>query len=401
MLGGGTFTVQNKILPGAYINFVSAQNQSLNLGERGIVALGIELDYGMDNEIFEVTPEEFAKSSSKIFGYEYSNEKMKGLRDLFKHITKAYLYRLNSNGQKATNNFATAKYSGTRGNNLKIVIQKYIEDENKFNVETLLDNIKVDEQIVESSSELIDNEYVNFKKDSTLAVTAVMPLTGGSNGAVTGQSHQDFLDKLESYSFNSLGCLSKEKEITSLYTAYTKRLRDEQVVKYQTVLFNTAGNQQGVINLKNNTVEDETALIYWVIGIIAGCAINESNTNKVYDGEYTVKTDYTQEELKESIKNGEFVLHKVGNEVRVLADINSLVSISNKKGEDFKSNQTIRVLDQFAMDTANIFNSKYLGHIPNNEAGRISLWNDIVTIFKEYETLQAIENFDSKEITIE
>ena len=37
MLGGGTYVTQNKVLPGAYINFVSAAGISSNLGERGRV----------------------------------------------------------------------------------------------------------------------------------------------------------------------------------------------------------------------------------------------------------------------------------------------------------------------------------------------------------------------------
>ena len=37
--GGGTFTSQNKVLPGAYINFVSAARASASLSERGTAAM--------------------------------------------------------------------------------------------------------------------------------------------------------------------------------------------------------------------------------------------------------------------------------------------------------------------------------------------------------------------------
>lgn len=401
MLGGGSFTAQNKILPGAYINFVSIQNAKTNIGERGVVALGLELDWGKEDEMIEISAEQFSKSSLKTFGYDYASEKMKGLRDLFKNAIKGYFYKLNAGGEKATNDYATARCSGKRGNDLRIVIEKNIDDENKFDVTTLLETTQVDKQTVTTAEELVDNDYVVFKKDTNLAVTASKPLEGGTNGTVTGQSHQDFLNKAESCSFNALGCLSKETEITSLYTAYTKRLRDEQGVKFQTVLYRTNANYEGIVNLKNKANEDETSLIYWVAGAIAGCAINASNTNKVYDGEYSVDINYTQNELKECIKNGELVLHKVGDEVRILTDVNSLVDTTEEKGEDFKSNQTIRVLDQVATDVASIFNNKYLGKIPNNESGRVSLWNDIVTLFNEYASIQAIENFNSEEITVE
>lgn len=43
-LGGGTFTAQNKELPGAYINFVSAASASAALSDRGIATMPLELD---------------------------------------------------------------------------------------------------------------------------------------------------------------------------------------------------------------------------------------------------------------------------------------------------------------------------------------------------------------------
>ena len=398
-LGGGTFISQNKKLPGTYINFASAQSASSSIGERGVAAMAIEMDWGKDGEIIEVTSESFAKDSLKIFGYDYSNEKLNGLRDLFKNIKKAYFYRLNS-GNKATTDIATAKCSGTRGNDLRIVVAKNIDDDTKYDVSTYLGTKEVDKQTIKQVSELVDNDYVTFTME-TLEVTAGKALTGGTNGDVSGEAHQNFLDKLESYQVNAVGCTAKDQSTSNLYVQYVKRLRDEQGIKFQVVLYNNAANYEGVVNVKNSTVEDESALVYWVTGVIAGCEINKSNTNKTYDGEYTINADYTQAQLETSIDNGEFVLHKVGDEIRVLVDINSLVDTTSEKGEVFKSNQTIRVLDQIASDVASVFNSKYLGKIANNEAGRTSLWSDIVTLFKDYQTLQAIENFEDDDISVE
>lgn len=399
-LGGGTFITQNKKLPGTYINFASAQKATTSIGERGIAAMAIEMDWGKDEEIIEVTAEEFAKNSLKIFGYDYSNEKLKGLRDLFKNIQKGYFYRLNS-GNKATSNIATAKCSGTRGNDIRIVIAKNVDDDTKYDVSTYLGTKEVDKQTVETAAEIKDNAYVNFSIE-TLEVTAGTNLANGTNAAsVTGEAHQNFLDKLESYQVNAIGCTTKDTTISKLYVEYAKRLREQQGIKFQVVVYNNPANYEGVVNVKNKTTEDETALVYWVTGVIAGCEINKSNTNKTYDGEYTVSAEYTQAQLETSIDEGEFVLHKVGDEIRVLVDINSLVDITEEKGEEFKSNQTIRVLDQIASDVASTFNSKYLGKIANNEAGRTSLWNDIATLFKQYQTMQAIENFEDEDITIE
>lgn len=400
-LGGGVFTSFNKTLPGTYINFVSANKVTANLSERGTSAIAMTLDWGKENDIIKITHDDFINNSLKLLGYDYANEKLKGLRDLFLNATTLYLYRLNS-GVKATNTYATAKYSGVRGNDIKIIIQKNVDDETKFDVTTMLGSKKVDTQTVSNATALVSNDYVDFKTNATLEATAGITLVGGTNGeTVTGKNHQAFLSKLESYSFNALGCLATETAISNLYIAFTKRMRDEQGLKFQTVVYNNSADYEGVVNLKNSAVEDTSALIFFTTGIIASCAINKSNTNLVYNGEYTVNADYTQTQLETAIKNGEFVYHKVGDDIRVLTDINSLVTVTDEKGEDFKANQTIRVLDQVATDVAILFANKYLGKIQNNQSGRVSLWSDIVALHKEYLNMQAIEEFESDDIEVQ
>lgn len=400
MLGGGTFVSPNKKLPGSYINFISASRATAATSDRGVAAMALNLDWGPDGEIFKVTSEDFVNNTLRTFGYAYSDEKLKGLRDLFLNIKTLYAYRLNS-GEKATCSYATAKYSGVRGNDITIIIAKNVDDEQKYDVTTVMGTKTVDSQTISNASELQDNDYVVFDKTATLIVTAGTKLVGGTNGENVGEAHQEFLGKLEAYSFNAVGCDSKDVSVSSLYATFVKRMRENIGTKCQAVVFNNASDYEGVVNVVNTTKESETGLIYWVTGIIAACEINQSNTNKTYNGEYTVDVDYTQTELEDAIDSGKFMLHKVGDDVRVLKDINSLVSTNTEKGDDFKSNQTIRVIDQIATDVALVFNNKYIGKIQNNEAGRVSLWNDIVTLFKNYQSSQAIENFSSEDITVE
>ncbi|MBS5822406.1 MAG: phage tail sheath family protein [Clostridium argentinense] len=399
-LGGGTFVTQNKVLPGSYINFVSLARANASLSNRGVAAMPLELDWGVENAIFEVTKADFQKNSLKIFGYAYTDDKLKGLRDLFLNIKTLYTYRLTSGGVKASNTFATAKYCGIRGNDLKIVIQKNIDVPTSYDVKTVIGTTVVDVQTVASAAALVENDYVTFKSDATLAVTASTPLTGGTNGTVDGTSHQNFLDKVESYSYNALGVVTTDDTIKGLYINFGKRLRDEVGQKFQTVVYKKAADYEGAVNVKNKVTENEAALVYWVTGIIAGCEVNKSNLNKKYDGEFTVEADYTQVQLEAAINAGEFTLHKVGSDIRVLSDINSLITVSDTKGEVFKDNQTIRVIDQIANDIAVLFNTKYLGNVPNDAAGRISLWSDIVKHHEELQKIRAIEEFTDSNITV-
>lgn len=404
-LGGGTFLTQNKVIPGSYINFISAARASTTISDRGYCAMAMELDWGIDGEVFTVEAEDLQKDSLKIFGYDYTSPKLKGLRDLFLNAKTLYCYKLNSAGVKATNDYATARYGGVRGNDIKIVIAKNVDTPSKFDVTTMIEDKVVDLQTVTAATELKDNDFVLFKKEAELQVTAGTALSTGTNGsAVTGTEYQAFLDKIESYSFNTLGCISEEESIKALFIAFTKRLRDEMGVKFQTVMHNKAADYEGVINIKNEVTdsgEKASSLVYWVAGASAGCNVNKSNTNKFYDGEFTINADFKQSQLEEALKTGQFVFHKVGEDIRVLDDINSFTSVTVDKNEDFSSNQVIRVLDQIGNDIAVLFNTKYLGKVQNNASGRIAFWNDIVTYNKELETLQVIQNFVSDELKVE
>ncbi len=404
-LGGGNFTFQNKVLPGAYINVVSAASVSTEAQERGYTAMALPLNWGADDKIITITAADFLKNSRKILGYAYTADEMKGLRDLFLNASVLYLYKLTSGGEKASCELAEAVCCGARGNDLKIVVTANVDTEGAYDVSTYLETTLVDTQTVTETAELVANDFVVFKTDATLKETAGMNLTGGTNGTVDGASHQAFLDKIESFAdINAIGLVSKEDTVKSLYIAFTKRLRDSVGVKFQMVLYNSASDYEGVVNVKNKVLdseESESSLVYWVTGVIAACAVNASNTNKIYNGEYEVEASYTQTELEQAIKKGEFTLHQVGSDIRVLKDINSLVTTTADKGEIFKSNQVIRVVDQIATDIARIFNNKYLGVAPNDADGRTGLWNDIVNHHQNLLRIRAIENFESKDVTVE
>ena len=85
----------------------------------------------------------------------------------------------------------------------------------------------------------------------------------------------------------------------------------------------------------------------------------------------------------------------------VLTDINTFTSITVDKNGDFTSNQTIRVLDQIAVDIAKLFNNSFVGKVPNDDDGRISLKDNIADHHKELQRVRAIENFSSDDITVE
>lgn len=405
-LGGGTFLTQNKILPGAYINFISVASASATLSDRGIATIPLDMNWGPEGEVITVELGDFQKNSQKIFGYAYTADELKPMREIFLHAKKVHFFRLNTSGVKATCTYATAKYPGTRGNDLRIVIEaneNSQEDAALYDVSTFLGTLQVDQQkAISKMSDLKNNDYVDFNTGASLDLTASTPLTSGTNGTVEDATFQTYLDKMEAYTFNAMGCLSTDPTITALFASFCKRMRDDVGKKFQVVCFRNLADYEGVVSVKNGLVGDtETpALIPWATGVVAGTAVNKSATNMDYDGEYAVDTDYTQSELEAGIMEGSFMFHLVDDNVVVLEDINTFTSITDEKSSDFSSNQTIRVLDQIANDIAVLFGTKYIGKVPNDASGRISLWNDIVKHHQELQNIRAIENFSPDNVTV-
>ena len=101
-------------------------------------------------------------------------------------------------------------------------------------------------------------------------------------------------------------------------------------------------------------MDDSIALVPWVMGKEAGCALNASLQNVVYDGEAKPVKDYTQSELESAILNGKFVLHRVGDTFRVLSDINSRMHYAYEQRIESFRYETINLDDLISSDAQRI-----------------------------------------------
>ena len=194
------------------------------------------------------------------------------------------VFRLNGGGTKASNTFGTAKFSGTKGNDIKIAVSVSVDNTENFDVETYIGTTLVDSQTVASSAQLKDNDFVVFDKTVTLAETAGETMSGGTNG--TALAHETFLSQMESFSCNAIGVTSEDSSVVKLYAAFAKMMRNDYGIKFQIVAYNYAADSECVINVKN-----KPEAVYWVLGVEAGIAVNKSALNMVYDGEFDVPAD--------------------------------------------------------------------------------------------------------------
>ncbi|MFD2329119.1 phage tail sheath family protein [Cohnella sp. GCM10020058] len=407
-MAGGNWVTQNKVRPGAYINFVSEGGSPGALGERGVTALALTLPWGPANQILTIEADE---DTSPKLGYDLTAPALLPVREALKRAKTVLLYRLSA-GVKATktvgNLTATARYGGERGNDLSVIVRTNVDDNAKFDVITLLNGEAVDTQIAAEAPDLHANDWIAFTGTGALTASAGTALTGGSNGTSSNADHLAFLAALELQEFQTVALVSTDNSLKAVYAAFAKRLRDDEGKKIQAVLENyPSADHEGIVTVKNGVVlSDGTVLTAaqataWVAGATAGAAINQSLTYDAYDDAVDAYPRYTNAQTVAALVAGELLFTASGGKAVVEQDINSLTGFSPDKGSNFRKNRVIRVLDGIGNDFKRIFESYYAGKLNNNADGRSLLKSAYISYLDSLQAASAIQNFSAQtDITV-
>ncbi|MFC5703183.1 phage tail sheath family protein [Cohnella faecalis] len=402
-MAGGTWVAQNKVRPGAYINFVSEGGALGSVGERGIVAAALVLPWGPSKQILEINA---GDDVSELLGYDIAAPELLLIRESLKRAKTLLLYRLNT-GTKASKAIgvltATAKHGGARGNDLTIIVQTNVDDNAKFDVITVLEGEEVDRQVVSAIADLAPNAWVTWSGTGTITTSAGAALTGGADGTAVNGDHTDFLAALELRDWQTVAYPGTDNVLKGVYAAFARRLRDTEGTKVQAVLENyPVADHEGIISVKNGVVlSDGTTLTAaqataWVAGATAAATIAESLTYQAYDDAVDASPRYTNSQTITALEAGELLFTVSGGKAIVEQDINSLTSFTPDKGKQFRKNRVVRVLDGVGNDFKRIFEAYYLGKVNNNADGRNLLKAEIVTYLASLQAAGAIQNFDSQ-----
>lgn len=399
---GGTWTGENKIRPGVYVNFEQTSMQP-DVSKRGIVTLPLNMEWGAEQQVVEITAD---MNTAPIFGDVIAN--ILPLNETLKRAEKVLAYRLNpvTGGAKAKatlgNLVATALYTGTVGNNIKIVIEV---NGVKFDVKTYFKNQIVNEQeAVATVAELKNNDYVVFTGTGALVANAGVSLAGGSSAGITATEYSTYRSALEAYKWNVCALYNvTDSAIKSTFKEWIERLRDQEGFKVMCVMGDyTTADYEGIISVKNGVVlADNTTLtaekaVAWVAGATAAADTNESLTYDNYDGAVDVDIKYSNSEIEAAIQEGQMIFVSNNNKARVEYDINTLHTFTPTKGKMFRKNQVIRTLDTINNDVIKICEDYFVGKVSNNDDGRNLLKNQIIKYLQPLQDKGAIKNFDTK-----
>ena len=421
MPAGGTWTVQNKVRPGAYINFVSVPKAVGTIGERGTVAVGMPMTWGPAGELIHLTGDELLNGASlaKVGVTATDTEASLPYRVALSGCFNALLFRTDVGGAKAKADIAasalsvTAKYAGTTGNKITVKIVKDKPEVGSSTVEVLVNSLLKESFIAKKITELSDIEsaFVDFTvSNQTAAIpeTAGISLTGGTNGEVDKNVYTNFWSLLDTKNFQCIAVYDTDASVPPLLQEKVKVWREKRGKKVQAVVYDyTTADYEGIISVNQGfktatETVDTTLFPVWVASKVAGAQVNESLTAAVVQDAVEIINPIVEDAIEDALNIGRFVLsYRQDGAVCVEKDINTLHTFTADKNYAFSKNRVIRCLDEIGNNVALVFNRNYAGKVDNNANGRDLYKTEIITLMDTLKSIGAIDNFDgAADITV-
>lgn len=408
-MAGGTFTIQDKVRPGAYINVKGVQKPKGNVGTRGIVTIPTKMEWGDNTELIAIDSTKFFEEKHlKDLGYFSYEEEVQIIREALKNSYKLLLYRIDSGATKATMTLgtlkATAKHGGLVGNNISIVI-KALEN-SKFEIVTIYRNRTVDTQVVSKIEDIVANDWVVFSGTGQLEANAGKSLDGGTSGTIATENYTDYLTKIKIKKFNTMGVYTVDPLVKTKITDFINMLRTTKGKKVQAIINNhhDVDNEGVISNTQGYKTATETVdvegFVGYMAGLTAGTDVNKSNTGHIIPGAIEIINYIDDDDIADALKQGRLVLSYTSDEkVQIEQDINTLVTFEDDKTKPFSKNRVIRCLDDIVNQTTLLWEG-YKGKVDNEDGGRNALKADVLAYLKKLQELKAIKNVLPEDITV-
>lgn len=429
---GGTWTTQNKRRPGAYINTIGAtqpkadtslgrtllvNNVTLNWGAKGVTELNSNSDF------------------KALLGESLDTPELGALRETLKGALTV-LFLNDNDGDKATiSNDAlpwdfTAKYPGTKGNELHVTVVKDPNDTTRITVSTIYGTEVVDQQVIRTTTAkgLKSNEYIDVafttdevpgvedkpatNKLESLANSTTYDLTGGTTKPI--EITELLNEALETEQFNVVTAAGFEpkNEIHPLIATAVERLRDDEGYKVRAVVPVYEGgydyDHEGVSVVANGVILDDgtqidtTTATGYFAGISSSTDFTKSLTFSEYPEAVATNPALNNELTIKALNNGWIVFTaNRGGRVVIEQDINSLHTFTEEKPKEFSKNRVIRTLDAIAMDTSDVFENNFVGKVNNDETGRDLFKANRVTYMSDLMKASIISDFEPTDLTVE
>lgn len=405
----GYWITQNEVIPGAFINFTSESQENITVSDRGITTMPLTLKWGIVKQFVMVDSKTDFKT---VLGYDILDPNLILVKEALKRAKYLLLYRISS-GTKATkvhdNLTVTARFEGSRGNDITVVITANPDIEGSFIVTTYLAGVEVDKQQAQAIEELQDNDFVIWSGEGALTASAGIILEGGSDTLPTSEDYINYLQACEVQEFNTMGLPVEDSTIKGATAAFIIRMIENEGKKIQGVMPSyTIADHEGIISVENGviladgTVIDKVKAVAWVAGAAAAANVNQDLAYSVYEDAVDVTERYnSKKQIEDMLNSGMFFFipkrfRNKQTKIVVQDDINTFTSYTKSKGREFHWNRSVRTMFDIGTTLPNLWEEQYIGKVDANQDGADLFIGDCINYFENLQKMGAIKNFDSK-----
>ena len=406
-MGGGQYEIENKVLPGVYINIKSKPSMNVVMGERGIVAIAKQLSWGEQGKLIEI---EGVNNLQLLTGYSQTSPENLFIRELMRGsnltsgASKILLWRLEeTGGAKASLEVEdgikiSTKYVGKRGNDIAVIISPVLESKNdegtlyyQWTIEVVVDGLILesftrgiytgrDAGSVEATvKDFMDIEsnwiQVSGTETANLETMVATNLTDGKDGTILPSAHNNFISAIAKVNFNVIVYDGEDTITKGAYKSLVNRLCTEEGRYCVAVISEYKADSEYVINVSNAFTNEEGVALttaqatWWVGGASAGANYWESLTYHNVPNASQVEPEYENSELAKRLSAGEFLFFKMDDEIKVLSDVSSFTSVNVNKSKAFCKNRVVRTIMQICNDLYLGYSKYYIGIVDVNDAG--------------------------------
>lgn len=249
---------------------------------------------------------------------------------------------------------------------------------------TVFDNDDIPKTLSEDNKKQIELALIGYQTTPYKIVVLAFPKTGRT---------ADINAKLkaaEALKFTYLVYPEATTEESTTIATWIKAQRTQKDNKVKAVLFKTAADNEGIINVTNEYFEVKTKkytgqqYLSRIAGLICGTPATIACTFAPLP-EVTGVEFVDRETLDSRIDNGEFVVFDDGEKIKVARGVNSFVTTVQNKGKSFKKIKLVELMDMVHDDIKKTAEDNYLGKYANSYDNRCLLITAINGYFLELE----------------
>lgn len=213
---------------------------------------------------------------------------------------------------------------------------------------------------------------------------------------LASQDYNEAMTQLETTKFNYLAIPGVSSADATIITSWVKGLRDNKDIKIKAVLPNTVGDHEGIINFATDNIvvglTTYSAKDYCsrMAGLLAGLPLTVSSTyqvlSEVSDVPHLAKSDFDA-----AIDSGKLVLINDGTKVKIARGVNSLQTLANSKGVEYKKIKIVDTMDMLHDDIKMTIGDNYIGKVPNIYDNKCMLITAIQSYFEGLEEQEILD----------